>query len=616
MCCAWLLLLLLVVQGAAALKQPGGFLSPAWPTAGGSEAAAWDMHSARMLRGNELTPGIVLRWETAVCAILGLLAGGAMFGSCRYLGLLEKLSNLRSRLGVPQYREFNLAAMDRENGDAGDAVQDEGDSWFRGGADCEKIVELQQKLQFLEQDWQAVHVQLDTAHTELLDVRALLLRSEIEQVRLQERVAELEACAAALEDAGRALPAEEDANRAAALSVQAVRRELEQCKKEKVAAAAAGANAVKQARRWKALYAAATKPDLENCVLDGLGWEVLNARDDGASTRTPSLESSDFGNAALRVGEPAGLVAGISGSSCAEATGLAGCVDLSMATEHELVPAQAAEEELRDDETITEVALPGDGPLILGAKRAQGSEGIVWNASLGTVAFVVKTALEDEGLLQEEARLLRLFAGPGVVQSFGLHDVQGPCSSKGLVLECCACDYLAAVLQPPPDLRQLPTPKAVLIAVLGALERLHNCGVVHRDVKPKNIFIRTTGDVVLGDFGAACEVTDEEAMEDRIVHLGSCAPEVFVEGPLDTSIDIFSSGCVFFFGLAGGALPFPGRSAAEVEESNSAGNITWEPVAHIAEQDLLLLKRLMALQPGERPSACDALAQLALCDGC
>ena len=42
-----------------------------------------------------------------------------------------------------------------------------------------------------------------------------------------------------------------------------------------------------------------------------------------------------------------------------------------------------------------------------------------------------------------------------------------------------------------------------LQSMLGALEVVHNVGVVHRDIKPKNVMIRKDGQPVLIDFGAA-----------------------------------------------------------------------------------------------------------------
>jgi serine/threonine protein kinase len=43
----------------------------------------------------------------------------------------------------------------------------------------------------------------------------------------------------------------------------------------------------------------------------------------------------------------------------------------------------------------------------------------------------------------------------------------------------------------------------ILRQALAGLHDIHECGIIHRDLKPANIFISTTGDVKLGDFGLA-----------------------------------------------------------------------------------------------------------------
>src|SRR4030043_536415 len=53
----------------------------------------------------------------------------------------------------------------------------------------------------------------------------------------------------------------------------------------------------------------------------------------------------------------------------------------------------------------------------------------------------------------------------------------------------------------------------IVIQVAHALQHAHSCGLIHRDVKPKNIMINTAGVVKLADMGLARETTHIEAAQ-------------------------------------------------------------------------------------------------------
>ncbi|MBV8763239.1 MAG: protein kinase [Deltaproteobacteria bacterium] len=105
----------------------------------------------------------------------------------------------------------------------------------------------------------------------------------------------------------------------------------------------------------------------------------------------------------------------------------------------------------------------------------------------------------------------------------------------------------------------------IMLQVCRALAHAHAGGILHRDVKPENIMIRSDGVVKLMDFGIS-HMVDLERLTVTGQLLGSpayMAPE-HVEGrPLDFRTDVFAAGIVLYQ-LTVGKLPFEGKNPHEV----------------------------------------------------
>ena len=110
----------------------------------------------------------------------------------------------------------------------------------------------------------------------------------------------------------------------------------------------------------------------------------------------------------------------------------------------------------------------------------------------------------------------------------------------------------------------VPIPTALKIAhgVLAALEHAHAAGVVHRDIKPGNVMIATTGQVKVMDFGTAwARGTTEPAQVVGTVQYMS--PEHIRGEQVDPRSDLYSVGCLLFQ-LVTGRPPFVGDDQATV----------------------------------------------------
>ena len=95
-----------------------------------------------------------------------------------------------------------------------------------------------------------------------------------------------------------------------------------------------------------------------------------------------------------------------------------------------------------------------------------------------------------------------------------------------------------------------------------ALEAAHAAGVVHRDLKPQNLFLTTEGDLKLLDFGVAMALaeTGDERKQKGFAVFGTpeyMAPEQVAGENVDARCDIYALGCVLYE-LVTGTRPFEG----------------------------------------------------------
>lgn len=149
-----------------------------------------------------------------------------------------------------------------------------------------------------------------------------------------------------------------------------------------------------------------------------------------------------------------------------------------------------------------------------------------------------------------------------------------------------------------------PEIAAMLAVQIGrALAHAHAGGILHRDVKPENVMIRSDGVVKLTDFGIS-HMVDLERLTITGQLLGSpayMAPE-HVEGrPIDYRTDVFAAGIVLYQ-LAVGRLPFEGKNPHEVLKRIAECTFPSARKAnpHICNQLGKILDRAMAKEPADR----------------
>jgi len=170
----------------------------------------------------------------------------------------------------------------------------------------------------------------------------------------------------------------------------------------------------------------------------------------------------------------------------------------------------------------------------------------------------------------------------------------------------------------------------VVLQVCMGLAEAHAQGVVHRDVKPANIWIQPDGTVKLLDFGLArawgvpwAFGTNATAARTVVGTPHYCQPEQLVTDQLTPASDVYSLATILYELLSGYSVLFPNQRISAVVEALRDNPIAWldahamrnvVPItrypgcAGLPDALLDLLRWSLAKDPGKRPATAGAMA--------
>ncbi len=106
----------------------------------------------------------------------------------------------------------------------------------------------------------------------------------------------------------------------------------------------------------------------------------------------------------------------------------------------------------------------------------------------------------------------------------------------------------------------------IMYQLCSAVKYAHQHGVIHRDIKPQNIFLTKDASIKLGDFGIATFAGGNNQITKEGVFTGTpnyIPPELITGLPVTTRSDIYSVG-ITFFELITGTLPFDGYDINQI----------------------------------------------------
>jgi transcriptional regulator with GAF, ATPase, and Fis domain/tetratricopeptide (TPR) repeat protein len=220
------------------------------------------------------------------------------------------------------------------------------------------------------------------------------------------------------------------------------------------------------------------------------------------------------------------------------------------------------------------------------------------------LAFIKADGLDATGrarVWREVQALGRLGDHPHIVNVFDAGEEAG---QAWLVTEYMAGGTLAERLRAAPGQRLAAADAARLMGeIVAGLAHAHAHGVVHRDLKPDNVWLAAAGSAKLGDFGIATgpeRLTSEGLVVGTAAHL---APELASGAAADPRADLYALGVVLYE-LVTGRLPFVGDDAVAVVYQH-AHTVPVAPSWHVPDLPRALegvILGLLAKAPEERPS--------------
>jgi hypothetical protein len=234
----------------------------------------------------------------------------------------------------------------------------------------------------------------------------------------------------------------------------------------------------------------------------------------------------------------------------------------------------------------------------------EGGMGSVWaahssalNINVALKLIRLETASEEAPLrMIQEAHATARLADPGIVRLFDMGSTER--GDPFIAMELLTGSTLHTTLEAGP----LPAVRAVrlLLPIVRALETAHRAGVVHRDIKPDNIFfaVGARGDLQpkLVDFGVAKLLTNQN----QLTHVGAVvgspqymSPEQTRGEAIDHRTDLWSV-CVVLYEALVGAPPFTASNTHALLHTISTKEFKWgtEPAAPDAKLAEIIRKGL------------------------
>ena len=138
---------------------------------------------------------------------------------------------------------------------------------------------------------------------------------------------------------------------------------------------------------------------------------------------------------------------------------------------------------------------------------------------------------------------------------------------------------------------------------VNGLEYIHSHSIVHRDIKPQNLYLTENGGVKIGDLGISIDFSSPTVPTDCVGTFQYMAPEVVRGENADFSADIWSLGCVLYELMWRRPLFAEGSYSRLIVQIAEQSNITPSTLPEIYTYDLRkLVCSMLQVSKDRRPT--------------